>query len=250
MKREEKIKASKELSEELKKWKTIGFVNMFKMPTAEYKEIKSKLSEKSKMKFYKKSIILHALEALGLKEKMENLIPQQTVIIFSNEDPFELFSFINSLKAVTYAKEGDIAPEDIIVKAGPTPLSPGPVISEFAKLRIPTGVEKGKIAIKKDTVVVKKGEIITKEVASILQKLGIKPIKIGLDVAFFYYNGNIIGKEILNLVLQYPEMLVRAYQNALNLSVNIGYPTKENIKILISNAYAKAKALNRLVGGA
>jgi large subunit ribosomal protein L10 len=61
------------------------------------------------------------------------------------------------------------------------------------------------------------------------------------------YEGTIYTKDTLNLVFEYPKLLTQAYQNALNLSVNIGYPTKENINILISKCYLNAKAIENLV---
>jgi len=250
VKREEKIAASKKLAEELPKYKTIGFIDLFKTPTKEYKEIKRKIGDKALIKVYKRCVITHAFDAVGGEiVKLKEYIPSQAALILSNEDPFELFAFISSLKTETYAKPGDVAEEEIVVKAGPTDIPPGPVISEFAKAKIPAGVEGGKIAIKRDTVVAKPGDVITPEIASILRKLKIKPIKIGLKVVAFYHDGKVIPRDVLELVLKYPDMLVEAYRNALNLTVNAGYPTKENIDLLLALAHARAEALKNAIGG-
>ena len=250
MKLEEKIEVVKKLKGEIKNYKTVGFIDLFKTPTKQFQEIKKNLSEqkKVKIKVYKKSILMHVFEKEI--EKIKSILPDQAALIFSNEEPFELFSFINSLKSATYAKGGEIAKDDIVVKAGPTDLLPGPVISEFAKAKIPAGVEKGKIAIKKDTLVVKKGKTVSKNVASILRKLKIKVVDVGLNVVGFYHDGKVISKDVLSLVLEYPGLLAKAYKNAFNLTINIGYPTKENINMLLSIAYSKAKNLEKLIGGA
>jgi len=183
-------------------------------------------------------------------EKIKTILPNQAALLLSNEEPFEIFSLITKLKSEAYAKGGEIAKKDILVKAGPTDLLPGPVISEFARARIPAGVEKGRIAIKKDTMVVKKGETISPAIASILRKLKIKSVDVQLNVSGFLYNGKVIDKSTLNLVLEYPRLITVVYKNAFNLTINIGYPTKKNINMLLTIAYGKAKNLEKLVGGA
>ena len=65
---------------------------------------------------------------------------------------------MEATKTAAPAKPGDIAPEDILVKAGDTPFKPGPIVGELQKAGIPAAIEGGKIVIKKDKVLVKKGE--------------------------------------------------------------------------------------------
>ena len=120
--------------------------------------------------------------------KFENLkpliadLPSQPALMFTEEDPFKIYLTISNLKSDTYAKDGDIVDTEILVTAGPTSLLPGPVISEFAKVKIPAGVEAGKIAVKKDTVVAKAGDKVSKDLANILRKLNIKPMKVKMNV--------------------------------------------------------------------
>jgi len=248
MRREEKIALAEEISKEMKNYKTVGIVDLHKIPTREFKEIRKALSEFAKLKVIKKSTLKFASEKAGEDfKKLLELNPNQFAILFSNEEPFSLFKKISSITSETYAKENDVAEEDIWIYAGPTQIKAGPSISEFARLRIPAGVEGGFIAVKKDTQVAKKGDRIGKELAALLRKLNIKVRKVRLNVLGLLHEGTLYSKETLNLVFEYPKLLTEAYQNALNLSVNVNYPTKENINILISKCYLKAKALENLV---
>ncbi len=248
MRKKEKIKIVENLKEEMKIFSSFGIIDLYKFPANALQNIRRGLDEIAKIKVIKKSLLIRAINELGLKE-LEKIVPDQPAIILSNEEPFKLYLKIKSLKFDTFAKENDIASEDILVKAGPTDLNPGPVISEFAKVKIPAGVEGGKIAIKKDTIVARKNDKISKDLASILRKLKIKPIKISAEILWIYYKNKIYTKDLFKLVEDMPNLLVKARNNAINLSVFISYPTKENISILLSKAYNHAKILKNIIGG-
>ncbi len=248
MRKEEKILLAEEIAKEMKSYKTIGIVDLYKIPTKEFKEIRKALSELARIKVIKKSTLKFASEKAGEEfKKLFELNPNQFAILFSNEEPFSLFKKIYETTSETYAKENDVAEEDIWVYAGPTQIKAGPSISEFARLKIPAGVEAGFIAVKKDTQVAKRGDKISKELAALLRKLKIKAKKVRLNVLGLLHDGVLYKSDALNLVFEYPKMLKQASQNAFNLSVNIGYPTRENINILISKCYLNAKAIENLV---
>ncbi|MEM5772872.1 MAG: 50S ribosomal protein L10 [Candidatus Aenigmatarchaeota archaeon] len=250
MVKEEKLRTVEELKKLIEEFPTIGIANIHKFPSKELQEIRKEMRGDSLIKVTKKSTLLFALKQAKKEkiEELEKIIPNQPAIIFSNQNAFKLYSKLTSLKFETFAKELDVAPNDIIIHAGQTSLMAGPIISELTKAGIPAGVEDGKIAIKKDVVVVKKGEKISKDVANALRKLDIKPISITLNIVGFYENGNVYNKDVLNLVLTFKENLNVAHQNAINLSVNICYPTRETIKLLLIKAFNNAKAIERLGG--
>ncbi len=250
MVKEQKIRAVEKLKDDFGNYKVVGIIDLFKLPTKQMQEIKKKLDGRVAVKIAKKSILLRALEASQHLKVLENHLPSQSALLFTNEDPFRIYLTISNLKSETFAKEGDVTEEEIIVYPGPTNLLPGPVISEFAKVKIPAGVEGGKIAIKKETLVAKKGDAISKDLSSILRKLGIRPIKVGLNVVCLF-DGNLYLKDSLGLVGEgYLNKIREAFSQALNLSVAINYPTKENIGYLLSKAYNQAKYLDeKLMGG-
>lgn len=252
MVKESKLKEVEGLRKLFETYSVIGFIDLHKMPSKQLQEIRKKLRGDATIKITKKSVTLHALDVLKNKnvEKLRENLPQEPGIVFSNEEAFRLYSKIDKLKSPAAAKEGDIAPEDIWVKAGSTNLLPGPVISEFAKVNIPAGVEEGKIAIKKDVVAAKKGTVISRLLAGILKKLSLEPMLVGLNIVAIYQDGIVYKKESLSLVGEgYLNKLREAFSQALSLSVAISYPTKENINYLLSKAHLQAEALKAKIGG-
>jgi large subunit ribosomal protein L10 len=241
----------KELEGELNKYPVIGLLDMFKMPSRQLQEMRDKLKGRAKIKMVRKSVIERALENVkkkGLKE-LEMRMQNQPALLFSNVDPFELARTIESSRSFATAKEGDIAPKDITVKAGKTSLKAGPVIGELQRVKIPAGVEGENIVIKKDTVVVKGGETIEKNVADVLTKLGVEPIEISLNLLAVWEQGTVYTKDILFIPLEkYRNDVKLAYQNAFNLSIGIGLLTKENIPMLLSKAHNEAVGLAKEIG--
>lgn len=249
MVREEKIKEVEDLEKLIEEYPVIGLIDMFKLPSKQLQEIRKNLIEKALIKMTKKSLLKLAIKKSkkqGINE-LENFIPEQPAIVFTKLEPFKFYSMVEKLKSPAFAKEGDITQSDIKVSAGPTSLLPGPVISELTRAGIPAGIEDERIAIKKDVVVVKKGEKITKHLAAALRKLKIESIEVGLDIVVIF-NGKICEKNALELVVIYPKKLKESFNQALNLSINISYPTKENIKYLLAKAFNTAKGLERFGG--
>ena len=109
-------------------------------------------------------------------EKIKKCIKESSVILFSNEDPFELAGNLIENKSPAKAKANQEAPEDIEIQEGPTDLISGPVISEFGALGIPIQINNGKIVIKSSKIIVKKGEIIDKERANEIEKQKIEEV--------------------------------------------------------------------------
>lgn len=246
--KEMKAKEVEEMTKLFEKYKVIGIIDMFKLPTIPMQKVKKKSRGETIIKMTKKAVLVRALkEVRGKKknfEEFEKLIPSQPAIVFTEMDPFKFYGMVEKLKVPAAAKEGDLAPNDIEVSAGPTNLLAGPAISELTRVGIPAGVEEGKISVKKDVVVAKKGTAISKPLANALKKLGIEPMQIGLNVVAVYQEGMIYLKEVLSLVGEvYVNKVKEAFTQALNLSVSIGYPTKANIGYLLAKAKLAADAL-------
>jgi len=243
---EKKKEGVKELEAEMKKYPVIGLLDMFKLPSRQLQEMRDKLKGKAKIKMVRKSMMKRAMENVekkGVKE-LEMKIQNQPALLFSNADPFELARVIKSSKSFGAAKEGDVAPKDIVVKAGKTSLRAGPVIGELQRIKIQAGVEGENIVIKKDAVVAKSGEIIEKNVADVLMKLGVEPIEISLNLLAVWDQGIVYPKDILFVPLEEYERDVRiAYHNAFGLSLSIGFLTKDTLPLLISRAWKEAMSL-------
>ena len=139
------------------------------------------------------------------------------------------------------AKAGQIAPNNIVVAAGQTSFSPGPIIGELGSIGVKTGIEAGKVVIKQDSIVVKEGQMIQSNVATLLTRLGIEPMEIGLNITGVYENGEIYTRKVLDIdEKQFASDLIKCAKDAFNLAFNISYPTKENIDLLIKKAHLDA----------
>jgi len=241
--REKKAKIIEEIINIFNNYKTIGFVDFFKLPTREYREMKKKLNSVN-IKFFKKSLVIKTLERLNKKELI-NYLPNACGILFTNREPFEVYREIKRLVTYRYAKENDIAEEDIVIKPMVTNIPAGMAIAEFQRLKIEVGVEAGKIAIKKEKVLVKKGEKISKEVASILQKLNIKPIPIRIKVTCLTDKKIIYPKEILDLDENYYiQQILKIFSFVSAICEKIGLITRYNISNYLKRAYLNALELS------
>jgi len=249
MLKENKIKLTEEIMDSINESPVIGIIDMYKTPSRQLQQIRKELREKAVIRMIQKSVLIHALD--GVKDEkikqIKDRMPKQPTLILSDLAPFKLYALVKGLKFKTFAKAGDVSKEDIWIFAGPTNLLAGPAISEFQQAGIPAGIEAGKIAIKKDKLVVKAGEPINAEVSNILRKLNIEPIYVTLNIIAIYEEGNVYTEDSLKLVLEFPGMIPKAFNDALNLSVTICYPTKQNIKYLLSKASMEANALSGLV---
>lgn len=225
----------------------VGIINLKGMPSSQFQSIKKQLRGKAEITVIKTNFINRAFEKTKdakLKE-LEKYIDGPSALIISNENPFKLFNIIKKNRGRAAAKAGMIAEKDLIVPAGETDLPVGPALSELKMAKIDCKIDKGKIVINKDSTVAKKGEKVTDQAASALSKLGIMPVEIGLTVKAIYENGLIYTPDVLNIdEEQFMNTLTSCYLNALNLSVNAGYPTKQNITFMIQKAYNNARNLS------
>ncbi len=245
----EKVEAVKKLAESMKNAKTIMIVSIKNLPSNQFQKIKKDLRGKADISVAKKSIVLRAIDATEIPElsKLKENVQEDSALLFSKDDAFELTGWFTENRNPIGAKEGQVAENDITIEEGPTDLVPGPVISELGSLGLQIMVEEGKITIRKSKVAVKTGEKITSAAASIFQKLGIKPFMIGINPLAFYdapskkvYVGVKIDKKKML------EDILIANSKALGMSIAIAYPAKENIGFLLAKANAHGNALLKL----
>ena len=244
----DKINTVKELTKVVSEYPIVGIVNLNNLPTPQSQEMRALLRGKVLLKTTKKRLIKIIFNDLNAKKANINKLNEHLkgipALLLTKENPFKLYKILKQNRSAAFAKTGQTAIKDIWVKAGPTNFAPGPVIGELSALGIKAGVDKGKIAIKEDKLLVKDGEVINDKVASMLTRLNIKPMEIGLDLVAVYENGTIYDKHILSVDdTEYINALALFEREAVNLSFNIGFYTKETMPIFIINAEKNAKNL-------
>lgn len=238
-----------ELVQDMREYPVIAVVDMAGIPGQQIQSMRAGLRAHAKLKMTKNKLMILAIEEAA-KEKPEVLglkdaVHGQCAIVTTDIDPFKLFKKLEATMTPAPAKEGQLAPYDIVVPKGPTPFGPGPIIGELQKIGLPAAIDAGKIVVKKDTTLVKEGEPIPGPVAAMLPKLEILPMVVGMDLRSVYEDGVIYGKDVLNIPEGYYEsMFATAAHNALSLGVSIAFPTKETIVPLVQKAFRESMGLS------
>ena len=240
-----KIETVEELKNIFTNHPVIAIVSFRNVTAKQMQEIRREFKDKAIIKVTKNSLIDRALDAVsGNIKKLKDFVGDQTAIIASNINPFKLYKLLEETKVPSPLKPNQISPVDVTVEKGPTSFPPGPIIGELQLAGLPAAIEKGKIVIKDTVTIVKAGEIVKPEVARALEKLEIKPIKIGLDVRAIYDSGVVLTPDVLAIDEEKVKQdFMDAYTKALNLAVNAAYVTPETAEILLIKAFNDARNL-------
>ncbi len=246
--RERKAAIIKSLVDLLERYKVVAIADISGLRANQFQKLRAKLRGLAEVKVAKNTLMRKAMESLYEKKPgLEKLAPHLTgsnAFIFTNENVFALYMLLEKNKVTAKARPGDRASKDVIVPAGNTGIPPGPILSVFKMLKIPTRIEEGSIYVSKDTLILKQGDIISREAADLLAKLGIEPIEVGLKIKVAYEDGAILTREDLTLDLEkYKKELAEAHINALCLSLAVAYPVPEGMNLLIAKAYSEARNL-------
>jgi large subunit ribosomal protein L10 len=213
----------------------VAVVSIHGIPARQFQDMRAELKNVAKIQVARNTLIHRALEQSGESTlKLFENVEGQTALIFTNLNPFKLFKLIENSKTPAPAKAGEKAPRDIIVEKGPTSFRPGPIVGDLQNAGIPAAIEKGKIVIRETKTVVKTGEPISARLADVLQRLEIYPMEVGLYLRAAYDGDVIYTSEDLKIDEQaFFNQVVSAVSNALNLSINIGYPTSLTVETLL-----------------
>lgn len=275
---QKKIESVKKLISLINEYSLIGIIKLESLPSKQLQSLRQELKDKLRIIITKKNNVLRALkEVEKTKKNISKLMDYYKGacgLIFSNDDAFKISLLLAKKVTSAPAKAGQEAPIDIVVQAGPTPFTPGPIISELASVGIKTKAEQGKLIVINDITVAKAGEAIRPELASVLLRMGFQPMSIGLNLRVVYQDGKvfaasdlkvdvneIIGKlgqaysRARNLAFDreifVPEimsdLLVKAQMDAINLALNANILNKKTIDYLLSKAESEAKALASII---
>jgi large subunit ribosomal protein L10 len=244
---EQKSREVGDITNLLKRYNVIGIASLQKVRAAQLQEFKKNLADKVFMRVLKNTLMKLAIENCKERadlEKLEEHMKGPNVFMFTDVNPFKLALILERGKVKTTAKSGDIAAFDVVVPAGNTGQPPGPIISQLNAVGLPTRIESGSVWINKDTLVVRRGEAINERLASMLSKLGIKPVETGLAMTVAFDEGLIITQKQLKIDIEGTKRDVEnAFAESFALSIGTGYPTKETTVALLQIAHREAYAL-------
>jgi large subunit ribosomal protein L10 len=246
---EKKVKLYDDLQNLARSYNVIALSKMTKVRSAQLMSIRKKFRNDIKILTIKNKVAQRSFEKIfddvkGL-EFLNHELEGQCALMFTNISPFKLNLTFDKNKIFLAAKGGDIAPNELVIPSGNTGINPGPVLSEFKESKVPTKIDQGTIWVSKDTVVAKPGDVISQKLAALLSKLNIKPIEAGIAVNFAISEGLEFKEKDLKIVIEeYVQDLVRSYQEALALSVEAAYFSKETMPLILIKAKQHALSLS------
>jgi large subunit ribosomal protein L10 len=241
-----KINEVNELADLIEKHKVVAVFKLTGLRANLIHEIRKKLRGTAIIRVAKKTLFIKAVEKTGKRELVKLIEDLHTPVgfIFSNISAFKLKIMLDKNKILMHAKAGEKADVDVIIPEMNTGLPPGPILSDFGKLKIPTRIEGGQIWIAKDTLVARKGEEISPQLASLLARLDIKAVMKGITIDKAYEDGVLIAGENLAIDLEkVKNEIIEAGSSAIRLAVEMGYVTRETIQFILVKAAREARIL-------
>ena len=243
---QKKMQMYQQLQELPNKYKVMALVRMEKIRSSQLLPLRKKFKGEVEIVSIKDKVAQKSLSTLkipGLEKLTEKLVGQ-CVLMFTNMSPIKLNILLGKNKIMMAARGGDKASIDVVIKAGNTGITPGPILTDFKEAGVTTKIDQGTVWITKDSTAAKKGDIITTKLATLLSKLDVKPVEAGIILNAALEDKVVYNQEELTVDLdKYREAFAQAHQEALALSIEIGYVTKENVNIILSRAVQQARSL-------
>jgi large subunit ribosomal protein L10 len=269
-----KVDRVNKLTESIANSPVIGIVEIHGIPAKQFAKMRARLRGSVTLYVTKVTLIHRAIDQVaedrpGL-DRLKALASGQVGLGTTEENPFKLYKMMEKTKTPSPAKGGELAPNDIVIKAGDTGFKPGPIVREFQQVGIPAAIERGKVTIKKKAVLVKEGEPIPKDLAKILPRLDILPLMLGLDLKAAFEDGMIyqpdtldvdtdaimgqfaagasaafnlaVNASIFNDVTIQP-LLAKGHTYGLNLAIEAGIMTSETVEPILARAHGRMLAL-------
>lgn len=241
-----KAQMYKQVQELPKKYKVIALVRMEKVRSSQLLPLRKKFKGEVEIFSIKDKVAQKALSALKIPaiDKLAEKLVGQCVLMFTNVSPHKLNILLGKNKIMLAARGGDKASIEVVIKAANTGITPGPILTDFKEAGIATKIDQGTIWITKDSTVAKKGDVISTKLATLLSKLDVKPVEAGITLNSALEEQTVYSQEELVIdVEKYREAFARAHQEALALSIEVGYITKENVNLILARAAQHARSL-------
>ncbi|MDD4161687.1 MAG: 50S ribosomal protein L10 [Methanothrix sp.] len=240
-----KVKDVEELVKMIGKSRVVGVVGVREIPADNLQQMRGSLRGNVEIRMVRNTIARRALEASAPEIRpLADFIEDQTALIFSNDNPFKLNSLLEKGKQPMPIKAGARAPKDIVIEAGETSFSPGPMVGKLQAAGIPAAIKGGKVVINQKITLAKEGEVVAAKTADILKTMEIFPRNVGLELRAAYEGGLIFKAKDLSIDVEAQvSELFAASAKAFGFAVEIGYATQKTVGPMLQKAQIKARAL-------
>lgn len=222
----------------------VAVVDVSGVPASNMIDMRNTLRERMSITMVKKSLMKIAWSEAGRPEnEIAALLEgahQPCVVHSDSMSAFEIFGELEKTRQGRAAKAGETFPDDVTIPAGPTEFGPGPIVGEFNAVGIPAKIDKGKVAIQRDTTF-SQGDVISADLGIMLAKLGINPIEIGIILIGAIEEGHLFHSSDLDLDTDgFRNDIVSATSGAFNLACNVRWFSSTTTPTLISKAASES----------
>jgi len=237
----------KKLQNLLDEYPQIIIVECDNVSSNQMQKVRSVLRGKAVLLMGKKTMMRKAIrQHIHQNPQAEHLLPHlygNIGFVFTKQDLNEIRDLVTSLKVGAPAKAGTVAPNDVVVPAGPTGLEPTQT-SFLQALNIGTKISKGQIEILAPATLIHAGEKVGQSEATLLSKLNIRPFSYGLVPRVVYDHGLIYESKVLDMTLaDVSQVLAKGVSNIAAIGLQIGYPTMASVPHSIMNGFKNLVAI-------
>jgi len=262
------------LAKLLEEYPKIMIVGADNVGSNQMQKIRKSLRGKGVILMGKNTMVRKAIRgAAENNPKLSAILPSirgNVGLVFAKDDLSAIKKVILENKVAAPAKVGAIAPNDVVVPAGPTGMEPTQT-SFLQALNIASKIVKGQVEIINDVKLIVAGQKVGSSESTLLAKLSIKPFQYGLNILTIYDEGSIYEASVLDMtddvilekfknglqnvasvalalrvpsIAAVPHTLKQAYKNVLSVSLATDFTIKqtESLKAYLANPSAFAAA--------
>ena len=232
----------------IKSGDTLAVIDIHGVPAGAMLGMRATLRSDMKIQVAKKRLMTIAWERAGFKDSNLNELFQGAVqpalVSSASLNSLELFPELKKTEAGRAAKEGDVAPHQIVVEKMDTGMPPGPIVGELNSVGIPAKIMGGSVQIQKRTVVLEEGDVFDGDMGMMLSKIGINPIVTGLRLCGTLEGGTVFQPSTLDIDYeQFETDLISYAAGAFNLACNITWYTNQTMPTILAKASREAMAV-------
>ena len=232
---------------------TIAIIDTAGVPADLFLSMRAKLRGEMTLRIMKKTLMRLAWKEAGfdysLIEDALDASIQPAIVHSTTLSAFTLYSALDETRDGRAAKPGDVAQEDIIIDTHDTGMPPGPIVGELNSIGIPARIMKGSVHISKKVTAIEAGQIFEGDLGMMLDKLGVRPIEIGLILRGALDDGVWFLPSTLDIDYDLVRRdLTGAIAAAFNLACNASWTTPQTTPTLVNLAAQRALTLSIKTG--
>jgi len=214
------------LNKLLEEYPKIMIVGADNVGSNQMQKVRKSLRGKAVILMGKNTMVRKAIRgASEANPKLNAILPSiygNVGLVFAKDDLSSIKKTILENRVAAPAKVGAIAPNDVIVPAGPTGMEPTQT-SFLQALNIQSKIVKGQVEIINDVKLIVTGQKVGSSESTLLAKLNIKPFQYGLQIQTIYDEGSLYDASVLDMT---DEIILAKFKNGLNNVASVALALK------------------------